>query len=296
MYELYNECRLCPRECGINRTAAKGACGENSRLYAAKAYLHKWEEPCICTKNGSGAVFFRGCSLRCVFCQNKKISRGQSGKEISAERLCGIFFELREKGACNINLITPTHFIPHIAAAVKTAKENGFDLPFVYNTSGYEKVSSLKLLDGLIDIYLTDFKYYSEIYARHYSGAPSYFKYAFPAVEEMFSQAELLYRDDELLKGVIVRILVLPGCAADSKRIIERLYKRFGNQIIYSIMSQYTPVGLPYGFSEIDRALSREEYESVAGFAEELGITNAYMQWDGADKESFIPDFDLEGI
>ena len=267
---FFADCTLCPRSCHVNRLAGQtGYCGQGVQVRAARAALHYWEEPCISGKAGSGAVFFSGCTLRCVFCQNRGIAAGRAGKEISGERLAEIFLELQEKGANNINLVTATHFVPAIVPALEAAKRDGLRIPVVYNTSSYEKVSTLKLLDGLVDIYLPDFKYVSgELYAW-LSGAPDYFETASTAIEEMVRQVgEPLFEaadgrlvtaeqmndactdeagdapDSEFLmkKGVIVRHLALPGQEEDSRRVLRYLLKTFGNRIYISLMNQYTPM------------------------------------------------------
>ncbi len=297
---LYKSCTLCPRSCRVDRTSgATGFCGQLSVPKAAKAYAHMWEEPCISGKNGSGTVFFCGCNLKCVYCQNKLISSGDDiGKPMSAEQLCEVYFKLKSRSVHNINLVTPTHFLPHVVQSIKLAKQNNIGLPFVYNTSGYEIPDILKYLNGYIDIYLTDFKYYSKAYAKRYSNAPDYREQAFAAVKEMFSQTGApKYDENSMLKsGTIVRHLVLPEMTRDSKRILRLLYDEFSNDIIYSIMSQYTPFGLNGSFYEIDRRITPEEYESVVSYAGEIGITNCFTQYGEAAEESFIPNFDKEGL
>ncbi|MBQ4258455.1 MAG: radical SAM protein [Clostridia bacterium] len=297
MYNEYRSCRLCPRDCGIDRTKFPGRCGETHEIRAARAALHFWEEPPISMQSGSGAVFFSGCSLRCVYCQNREISRGHSGKIISADRLCEIFFELAGKGAENINLVTAAHFLPQVAEAVGKAKKQGFTLPFVYNSSGYEKTESLRRLDGLIDIYLPDFKYYGSEAAAEYSSAPDYPQAAKEAIAEMFRQRGPARFSDsgKMLSGMIVRHLVLPGETAGAKRILRYLYRTYGDAVFVSIMRQYTPL-----FSDLPKALTRRvtdaEYDSVVSYAQSLGIRNAFLQSGESAKESFIPAFDNEGI
>ena len=293
----YLSCRLCPRACGIDRTKYPGRCGEKSEIRAARAALHFWEEPPISFHGGSGAVFFSGCSLRCVYCQNREISRGNAGKIIDENRLCEIFFELAAKGAENINLVTAAHFLPQVAAAIEAAKRRGFSLPFVYNSSGYETVESLRRLDGLIEIYLPDFKYYGSEAAAAYSSAPDYPRIAKAAIAEMFRQrgAAILRKDGKLLSGLCVRHLVLPGETASAKRILHYLYKTYGDAIFLSIMRQYTPL-FPDLPAALMRFVSDEEYESVVSFAESLGVRRAFLQSGEAAEESFIPAFDNEGI
>lgn len=330
------DCTLCPRECHADRKGGKwGYCGQTDEIRAARAALHYWEEPCISGKRGSGAVFFSGCVLRCVYCQNREIAwlcaRSGStacGKEISGERLAEIFLELQEKHANNINLVTPTHFAPQIAEAIRLARSQGLRLPVVYNTGSYEKVETLKSLNGLVDIYLPDLKYASRHLAERYSNAPDYFERASEAIAEMVRQTgEPVFGPEEesggagilngpekrgegmgslnesrenegcrlMKKGVIVRHLVLPGSVADSKRIIHYLHETYGNRIYISVMNQYTPMGLA-DFPELNRKVRRREYEKVVDYALALGVENGFIQEGGTAEESFIPAFDWEGL
>ena len=293
------DCTLCPRECHADRTGGQtGFCGAGSELKAARAALHFWEEPCISGKKGSGAVFFSGCSLGCVYCQNYGISRGTAGKEISVSRLAEIFFELEQEGAQNINLVTPTHFAPRIAESIARAKRQGFRLPFVWNSGGYEKVETLRMLDGLIDIYLPDFKYMSASLAGRYSGAPDYPRWAKAAVAEMFRQVgEAEFGGDGgMRRGMIVRHLTLPGCLEDSKAVLKYLFESFGNQIYYSIMNQFTPLEPLKDYPELYRKVPRQDYDALVDFAVELGIENGFVQEGGTAAESFIPAFDGKGV
>ena len=293
------DCTLCPRMCRVDRTAGqKGYCRSGSKLTAARAALHFWEEPCISGERGSGAIFFSGCNLGCVFCQNRTISRGEAGEEIGVERLSEIFFELREKGAQNINLVTPTHFTPLIREALVLAKTRGFNLPVVYNCGGYERVETLRTLEGLVDIYLPDFKYLSCLTAQNYSFAPDYPEAAKRAIAEMFRQTGLPVFEESgrMKKGLIVRHLTLPGQLEDSKKILKELYQTYGNQIYYSIMNQFTPLAGLEHYPELNRTISSEEYEELIDFAVELGIENGFVQEGGTAEESFIPAFDGEGI
>ena len=293
-------CSLCPRKCMAKRTdkPSRAYCRAGAEIIAARASLHLWEEPCLSGDRGSGTIFFCGCQLNCVFCQNFEISHNAKGKSISPERLCEILFELKEAGAHNINLVSPTPYIPHIITAITLAKKQGFDLPIVYNSSGYERVESLKMLDGLIDIYLPDFKYMSSELAKIYSGAKNYPESAKAAIREMVrQQPECIFDKDNMLKkGVIVRHLVLPGCTEDSKEIIRYLYSEYGDKIYFSIMSQYTPHGDLSHYGELARKLSDKEYESTVSFAQDIGITQGFIQDGEAAEESFIPTFDFRGI
>ncbi|MBP3422081.1 MAG: radical SAM protein [Lachnospiraceae bacterium] len=300
----YSNCRLCPRQCGVDRTVGEtGFCGMGIYPVVARAALHFWEEPCISGEAGSGAVFFAGCNLRCVFCQNQEISRGQAGKEISVERLAEICLELQEKGANNINLVTATMFIPSVAEALRQAKEKGLQIPVVYNCGGYESVEALRLLDGLVDIYLPDFKYWESEIARDYSAAEDYCMHAKEALAEMVRQAGAPQFNEKgiLLKGVVVRHLLLPGQRKDAEKIIDYLYQTYGNDIYISIMNQYTPmadmdVTDKVLYKDLGRKVTRFEYDKTIEFALDLGVKNGFMQEGGTVGESFIPAFDLEGV
>lgn len=297
---IMKNCTLCPRMCGADRISGqKGCCGQTADIYAARAALHMWEEPCISGENGSGTVFFSGCPLKCVYCQNFDIANANHGKKISADRLCEIYFELEEKGANNINLVTPTHYIPHIINSLAKAKSCGLKIPTVYNTSGYERPESIRMLEGLIDVYLPDFKYFSADTAKKYSNAPDYPEYAKAAIEEMVRQTGNAVFDAGgiMQKGVIVRHLVLPGYTAESERIIKYLYSRYGDDIYMSIMNQYTPLeNVKKNYPELDRRVTDGEYEDVVDFAVQTGVENGFVQEGGTAEESFIPMFDFEGI
>ena len=293
----YTACRLCPRNCGIDRTQRAGFCGETSEIRIARAALHFWEEPCISGKNGSGTVFFSGCNLRCCYCQNSVISTSRVGEAVSVERLCAIFLELQKDGAENINLVTPTHFVFGIIDALKLAKERGLKLPIVYNCGGYESVEALKLLDGLVDVYLPDFKYYDERFAIKYSNAPNYKEIAEASIGEMVRQVGKPRFDERgmMIKGVIVRHLCLPTLTDDSKRVLKFLHRTFGNDIYISIMSQYTPTDF-CSCDELKKTLDREDYNDVLYYCDAIGIEQGFTQEEGCEKESFIPDFDLTGV
>lgn len=297
---LLSNCTLCPRECGTNRlTGQKGYCGATAQLIVARAALHFWEEPCISGKVGSGTVFFGGCNLKCVFCQNHSIAVGEIGKEITIQRLADIFLELQEKGAANINLVTPSHYIPQIRLALLLAKEQGLQLPIVYNTGSYEQVESLRLLDGLVDIYLPDLKYFSSELSLQYSHAANYFEKATAALQEMYRQvgSPVFESSTGLMKsGMIVRHLLLPGQTKDSKKILRYLYETYGDNIFISIMNQYTPLPHVAQLPELNRKVTAEEYDRVVNFALRLGIENAFIQEGDVASESFIPAFDLEGV
>lgn len=295
----YENCLLCPRKCGINRsTGQTGVCGVSSEIKVARAALHYWEEPCISGKRGSGAVFFSGCSLHCVFCQNREISDGKAGKVISKERLSDIFMELADKGANNINLVTPGQYIPDIVWAVNDAKSRGMKLPIIYNTSGYENVTELKLLEGIVDVYLPDFKYMDSTLSARYSRAKDYPSVANQALSEMVRQQPDVVIDDAtglIQKGVIVRQLLLPGHVNDAKAVLKYLYDTYHDHVYISMMSQFTPIALK-DYPEINRTVTRREYERLVDYALEIGITNAFIQEGDVAKDSFIPAFDCEGV
>lgn len=295
----YENCLLCQRKCGINRrTGQTGVCGVSSEIKVARAALHYWEEPCISGKRGSGAVFFSGCSLHCVFCQNREISDGKAGKLISKERLSDIFMELADKGANNINLVTPGQYIPDIVWAVNDAKSRGMKLPIIYNTSGYENVTELKLLEGIVDVYLPDFKYMDSTLSARYSRAKDYPSVAKQALSEMVRQQPDVVIDDAtgfIQKGVIVRQLLLPGHVNDAKAVLKYLYDTYHDHVYISMMSQFTPIALK-DYPEINRTVTRREYERLVDYALEIGITNAFIQEGDVAKDSFIPAFDCEGV
>ena len=296
------KCTLCPRNCKKNRfLGERGVCGQTDVLKVARAALHYWEEPCISGEKGSGAIFFSGCALHCVFCQNRQIANGTAGKEISRERLTEICLELQEKGANNINLVTPGHFVPQIIPAIERAKEQGLSIPIVYNTGSYENVDTIKSLEGIVDIYLPDFKYMSQELSAAYSHAPDYSKTAKEAIAEMVRQtgeAAFYEREgQELMKrGVIVRHLLLPGQVADSKEIIRYLYGTYGDKIFLSVMNQFTPLSQLTKYPELNRKVTEEEYGELVDYAIELGVENGFVQEGGTADESFIPEFDCEGV
>ena len=303
----FQSCTLCPRNCRVDRSRQKGVCQSSDRLMVSRAALHMWEEPCISAKEGSGAVFFAGCSLHCVFCQNFQISNGQMGQEISKEHLTELFYRLQEQGANNINLVTPGHFAPQITEALRRAKKEGLRLPVVYNTSSYESADTIKSLEGLVDIYLPDFKYISPALSAKYSHAPDYADVAKAAVAEMVRQCPRpVFDGDEaedpieegllMRQGVIVRHLLLPGCTRDSKAVIKYLYETYGNQIYLSIMNQYTPLENVSAYPELNRKVTDEEYEEVVDYAIGLGVEQGFIQEGETAKESFIPAFDGEGV
>ena len=296
-----NVCKLCPRNCEVDRKNGKtGICGQTTEIKIARAALHFWEEPCISGTTGSGTVFFSGCSLHCVFCQNEPIANGTVGKMITVERLAEIFLELEQQGANNINLVTPSHFIPQIKEALLLAKEKGLALPIVYNTSSYETVEALKDLEGLVDIYLPDFKYMSSELSAKYSHAPDYSVTAKAAIAEMVRQTGMPVFDEQgeeglLKRGTIVRHLTLPGCMEDSKKILDYLHTTYGEQIYISIMNQFTPLENVAAFPELNRKITEEEYDELIDYAIHLGIEQGFIQEGETAEESFIPTFDCKG-
>ncbi len=341
-----NECTLCPRACRVNRKSGeKGFCGMGAKAVVSRAHLHKWEEPCISGKNGSGTVFFCGCNLQCVFCQNRAISDPADHHEVDLdlwrkhredpariteiavetdnpaktaqiavetedpaktawiavepEELADIFLRLQRKGAENINLVTPTQFADQIAAAIDLARNGGLQIPVVYNCGGYESVETLKMLEGYVDVWMPDFKYYSDELSIRYSGAAHYFETASAALREMVRQTggeHIIDENGMMKKGVLVRHLVLPGHTADSKHILRFLHESFGNAVYISIMNQFTPIGDLSGHPEINRKLEPDEYRRVVDFAEKIGITKGFIQECDTAAESFIPAFDGTGI
>ena len=298
--EIMSACALCPRECLADRGAGKkGFCGMDERIYLARAALHMWEEPCISGTKGSGAVFFSGCGLRCCFCQNHDIAIGSRGRAVSVERLGEIFLELKEKGAANINLVTGAHYVPQIIEALDMARRKGLDIPVVYNSSGYEKTETLKLLEGYVDIYLPDLKYFSPELSTAYSHAPDYFETACAAISEMYRQVgdSVIDEDTGLMQhGMIVRHLLLPGQTKDSKKILRYLHETYGDHIYISIMNQYTPLPQVADIEVLNRTVTPEEYDRVLRFAERIGIERGFRQEGTAASESFIPEFDERGL
>ncbi len=297
--ERMSACALCPRECHVDRnTGKKGFCGMDNRVYLARAALHMWEEPCISGTKGSGAVFFSGCGLRCCFCQNHDIAIGSRGLEVSVERLGEIFLELKEKGAANINLVTGAHYVSQIIQALELAGGQGMDLPVVYNSSGYEKMETLKMLEGYVDIYLPDMKYIEQELAWKFSHAPDYVETAKVAIAEMVRQTGHCHfdKDGYIRKGTIVRHLILPGHTKNSMEVLRYLHETYGEDIYISIMNQYTPVRELKEFKELNRKVTKREYEKVLDAAINMGIQNGFIQEGETASESFIPEFDYEGV
>lgn len=312
-------CTLCPRACGADRLAGqRGMCAQTAEVKVARAALHMWEEPCISGTRGSGTVFFSGCPLRCVFCQNHNIASGAAGKTVSVERLSEIFLELQTQGANNINLVTAGHFAPQTAAALDMAKGRGLHIPVVYNTGGYESVETLRMLEGYVDVYLPDFKYWDASLGERYSHAPDYRERAMEALAEMVRQTgtmefapegggealtveEYQERSEQgetlvMTRGVIVRHLLLPGSGADSRKVLSYLLNTYGERVFISIMNQYTPLPHAAAFPELGRKVTPREYEALIDYALELGLENGFIQEGDTAQESFIPEFDGEGV
>lgn len=290
--EIIKNCCLCPRKCLINRYLEKGYCKANNKIKLAYYSLHMWEEPVISGNNGSGTIFFSHCNLRCVYCQNKKISIDGYGKYISNKHLGEIMLELQDKGAHNINLVTPTHYVPQIASVLHKLKDK-LHIPVVYNTSSYENVGTLMMMKGLVSIYLADLKYFDDSLGEKYSGCSNYFEVATMAIDEMYRQVGdiLLDEDGMMKKGLIVRVLLLPGHVHDAKEIINYLYKTYGDSIYISIMNQYTPVN-KCEYENLNRKVTDEEYDEVINYALTIGVKNAFIQEGDTAEESFIPNFD----
>ncbi|MBR3268619.1 MAG: 4Fe-4S cluster-binding domain-containing protein [Oscillospiraceae bacterium] len=287
-------CTMCPRKCGVNREQQRGFCGEFSVFRIARAAPHYWEEPPISGQNGSGTVFFSGCNLQCIYCQNHDIAVSGIGYTVTSEQLISVFFSLAEQGVHNINLVTPSHFSFQLVPVLEQAKKRGLDLPVIWNSGGYDSVDTLNALDGLIDIYLPDFKYINPQTAKEYSRAEDYPDVAKAAIAEMFRQCGSPVTDPKtglMHSGVQVRHLILPGHAQEARKILWYLYQQYGNRIGYSIMSQYTPMKHMQNHPLLSRRITQREYEHVLQYAVQIGIQNAFSQEGEAASESFIPEF-----
>lgn len=297
--KLLENCALCMRNCNVNRNNGdKGVCNSTNTIRIARAALHFWEEPCISGENGSGTVFFSNCNLKCVFCQNYKISSEGFGTEITIDRLSEIFLELQDKGANNINLVTPTHFVPQIIEALKIAKNKGLNLPIIYNTNSIDSLDTIKALNGYIDVYLPDFKYFEDKYSLKYSKIKGYSENVIEVIEEMVRQVGYpkFNKDGIILKGVIVRHLLLPGLLFDSKKIIDVIYKKFGDSVYISLMNQYTPMYKAKMYPEINKSINEKTYDSLIDYALSIGVKNGFIQESGTNSEEFVPDFNNEGV
>lgn len=289
------KCNLCPRLCNVDRENKEiGYCMAPNDIVIARYSLHKWEEPIISGTTGSGTIFFSYCNMKCCFCQNYEISEYHKGRLVSIEDFSNICLELQEKGANNINLVTPTMYVPSITKGLKLSFKKGLNIPIVYNTSSYENISTIKMLKGIVDIYLPDLKYKSSYLSQKYSNTKDYFKYATLAIDEMYKQVGKFKIDNNgiMKKGVIVRHLLLPNHLEDSKKIIKYLYETYQDNIIISIMRQYTPIRKSK-YKELNRKVTDEEYDELINYAYDLGIRNAFIQEDNTQDESFIPDFNI---
>lgn len=299
MLDTLKCCKLCSRNCGINRLNKElGFCKASEKIKIAKVSLHKWEEPCISGTNGSGTIFFSNCNLKCVFCQNYKISSENFGKEVTIERLSEIFLEQQKIGAHNINLVTPTHYIPQIKQALHIAKSNGLYLPILFNTNSYASLDAIKSLNGYIDVYLPDIKYFDDKYAIKYSSAPNYFKCASKNIEEMINQVGKVKLDkDGIIKsGVIIRHLMLPGLLFDSKKIMDYIANNFSDSVYISLMNQYTPMHDASKFKELNKCLNPKHYEKMIDYCISIGLINGFFQDSGTSSTNFVPDFNLSGV
>lgn len=289
------KCNLCPRACNVDRANGEhGFCGESNKVRVARTSLHQWEEPCITGEYGSGTVFFSGCNLKCIYCQNHNIAESLVGKEFSVEELAEAFLRLQENKASNINLVTAAHFVRELVKAIALAKEKGLTIPVVYNSSGYEKVESLRLLEGYVDVYLPDCKYFSSEIAKNYSGAGNYFEVAAEAIAEMVRQVGEPFFDKEkgvMLKGVIIRHLVLPGHTKDSMAILDYLWRTYKEKVYISVMNQYTPIMHQEIYKNLNRRVTKREYGKVVDYLLSLGVENAFIQEGETAGESFIPKF-----
>ncbi len=296
---MLEECTLCYRECKVNRLNNElGFCRASKNVKVARAALHLWEEPPISSGKGSGTVFFSHCNLNCVFCQNHDISQEFKGMDISIERLADIFLELQEKGANNINLVTPTHYVPQIIEALELSKSKGLKIPILYNTNTYDSLETIKALDGYIDVYLPDFKYFNNKYSTKYSKASDYSINAIKVIDEMVRQTGKVKFDSasHITKGVIVRHLLLPGLLFDSKKVIDLLFNRYGDNIYISLMNQYTPMFKACDYPEINKPLNPKHYDSLIDYAVNIGLKNGFIQDQGTNTTDFVPSFNGEGI
>ena len=289
-------CNVCPKNCNSNRNDNVGFCGASKNIKVAKAYLHEWEEPFISGTKGSGTVFFSHCNLKCVFCQNYKISAEGFGKNLSQDELYGVFKNLEQQGAHNINLVTPSHYVPYILPVLQKFKQNS-NLPIVYNCGGYEKVETLKMLDGLVDVYLPDMKYVDSRISQKYSHVSDYFDVNTQAVLEMKrQQPQDIFEGDLIKKGVVIRHLVMPNLVDQSKKILDWVCNNLGKNTLVSLMAQYQPFYRACEFDEINRKITEREYNRVLDYADQLEMTNILCQERASSNEKYVPSFDLQGV
>ncbi len=295
---MLDKCVLCPHKCGVDRTKGKtGVCKATDKIKVALVSTHNYEEPCISGEKGSGTIFFTGCNLKCVYCQNYEISSGMFGKEIAVERLAEIMIEQQDRGVLNINLVTPTMYASEIKKAIILAKEKGLNIPIVYNCGGYENVETLKELEGYIDIYLPDLKYVNDEYAKKYSNAPNYFKYATDAILEMRRQVKDNIDENGIMKsGLIIRHMILPNMVENTKGVLKWIKENLGEEQIISVMAQYFPTYKAKEYEEINRKITKEELEEVENYIFELGLENGYIQELGEHEEEYVPNFNLDNV
>lgn len=294
MNSLLENCHLCPRECGVNRLVTTGFCDGGRLAKVALVSLHPWEEPLLTGEVGAGTVFFSGCNLHCLFCQNHEISQGGEGVEVTEEQLGEIFWQQQQRGAATLDLVTPTHYVPQIIQGIKLARQKGFSLPVVYNSSGYEKVETLAMLRGYVDVFLPDLKYFASELSGEYSQAQDYFAKAKEALQAMVDLVgpPVINEQGLLTKGVLVRHMVLPGARKDSQKLLAWLWQSFGDQVYLSLMNQYTPMYRAVGHPQLKRRLTTFEYQSVVDYASELGFTQCLVQERSAATENYVPDWD----
>ncbi len=293
---MLDNCTLCPHNCKVNRLEGKkGRCKCDNTLKIALASLHMFEEPCISGTNGSGTIFFTNCNLNCIYCQNYEISQGGKGKEITIQNLADIFIKQQEKGAHNINLVTPTMYVYQIIEAIKLARKNGLKIPIIYNSNGYENIETIKMLNGYIDVYLPDLKYYTNELSKKYSNVDNYFEVATNAIKEMYSQVGNAVFDDNgiIQKGVIIRHLVLPNHIQNTKNILKWINENMPKDIYVSVMAQYFPTYKAKSDSLINRKLNKKEYKEVFNYLYSLDLQNGYIQELGSHEEEYVPDFNL---
>ena len=294
--EILESCSICPHKCKINRLVGnKGRCGCDDKIKIALASVHNFEEPCISGENGSGTVFFSNCNLSCVFCQNYEISQQGKGKIITIDELAEIFIKQQNKNVNNINLVTPTMYVPQIIEAIKIARKGGLKIPIIYNSNGYENVETIKMLDGYIDVYLPDFKYYSDEIAKKYSNINNYFSTAVLAIKEMQKQVgNPVFNENGIIqKGVIIRHLILPNYILNTKKILKYIKENFNEDTYISVMAQYFPTFKAKQYEKINRKITKKEYEEVENYLYLLNLKNGYIQELGEHEEEYVPNFDL---
>ena len=290
------KCEICPHECGINRTKNQiGRCKSTDKIKIALYSIHKFEEPCISGENGSGTVFFSNCNLNCIYCQNYEISQEGKGKEISVEELADIFIKQQNRKAENINLVTPTSYTLQIIEAIKIAKKRGLNIPIIYNTNGYEKVETLKLLEGYVDVYLPDLKYYDDELGKKYSKVDKYFEIAVKAIKEMYRQVGSPKLDERgmIKSGLMIRHLVLPNNIENSKKILRWIKENIDENVYVDIMAQYFPTYKAKESKDLNRKLTKEEYKEIEEYVYDLNIKNGYMQDLGEHEEEYVPKWEI---